>query len=75
MGRKEKLLVMSNFSFSHSVFKISTTDTYKPGLVWEGLMTAKAASENFVGKGEKSGNQHSLLFQALPALSKTRFTI
>ena len=26
---------MSNFSFSHSVFKTCTADTLKPGLVWE----------------------------------------
>ena len=33
---KEKLLVTSNFSFSHSVFKRRcTADTGKTGLVWE----------------------------------------
>ena len=31
---KKKLLVMSNFSFSHSVFKRLTTDTEKPGLMF-----------------------------------------
>ena len=33
---KEKLLVMSSFSFSHSVFKRLVLQTRKkPGLVWE----------------------------------------
>ena len=30
---KEKLLLTSNFSFSHSIFKACTSDTLKPGLV------------------------------------------
>ena len=32
---KEKLLVTSNFSFTHSFQKACTADTLKPGLVWE----------------------------------------
>ena len=35
LWEKEKLLVMSNFSFSYSVFKIYTADTKKAGFVWE----------------------------------------
>ena len=32
----EKLLITSNFSFSHSVFNgLFNVDTLKPGLVWE----------------------------------------
>ena len=34
LWEKEKLLVMSNFSFSHSVFR-RLVDMLKPGLVWE----------------------------------------
>ena len=33
VGGKEKLLIMSNFSFSHSVFKRIVLQTQKPGLV------------------------------------------
>ena len=36
LWEKEKLLVTSNFFYSHSVFqKTCTADTSKPGLVWE----------------------------------------
>ena len=35
MEEKEKLLVTSNFCFSHNVFKSCNADTYKPGLVWD----------------------------------------
>ena len=36
LWEKEKLLVTSNFSFSHSVFKRLILQTHKkPGLVWE----------------------------------------
>ena len=38
LGEKEKLLVASNFSFSHSVLKRLVLKTVKkPGLVWKGL--------------------------------------
>ena len=66
---KEKLLVMSNFSYSHSVFKRLVLQTRKnQGLFGKGLtlyhtiMTLqKKAFENIVGKGEKACNQHFLL--------------
>ena len=35
VGKKEKLLVTSNFSFFHGVFKRRLMQTRKPGLVWE----------------------------------------
>ena len=36
LWEKEKLLVTSNFSLSHFFFQETfTTDTLKPGLVWE----------------------------------------
>ena len=41
---KEKLLVTSNFSFYHNVFKTCTADTYEPGLVWERVNSVSYAS-------------------------------
>ena len=39
LKEKEKLLVMSNFSFSHSVFKRLVLQTHKnKGLFWKGLI-------------------------------------
>ena len=35
LWEKEKLLIGSNFSFTHSVFKKLVLHTEKPGLVWE----------------------------------------
>ena len=36
VGKKEKLLIMSNLSFSHSVFeRLVVQKSKKPGLVWE----------------------------------------
>ena len=40
LWEKEKLLIMSNFSFSHSVFKWLVLQTHKnQGLFWKGLIT------------------------------------
>ena len=42
LWEKEKLLVMSNFSFSLRVFQKScTANTLKPGLVWERVENRK----------------------------------
>ena len=58
-GEKEKLLVMSNFSFSCSVFKRLVLQTReKPGIVWERVNMI----ENIVGNGENSGHKNFLLF-------------
>ena len=77
MGRKhcgkEKLLIMSNFSFSHSVFKRLLVQTHKnQGLFGKGLIfTTKCQAittprkkpfGNFMEKGENGGNQYFLLF-------------
>ena len=52
---KEKLLVTSDFSFSHSVFKRLVLQTRKNhGLFEKGLW--QSAFENIVGKGEKGLN-------------------
>ena len=59
---QEKLLVTSNFSFSHSVFKILQT-CENQGLFGKGLMTLKKkAFKNNVGKGENASKQYFLLF-------------
>ena len=61
LWEKEKLLVSSNFSFSHSVFKRLVLQTCKSqGLFGKGLK--KKALKNTVGKGENAGNQNFLLF-------------
>ena len=51
MWEKEKLLVTSNFSFSHSVFKRLVLQTRKnQGLFGKGLMTMlERAFENIMG--------------------------
>ena len=52
LWEKEKLLVMSNFSFSHSVFKRSLLQTRKiQGLFGEGLNCSE--EENNKGKKKK----------------------
>ena len=63
LWEKEKLLITSNFSFSHSVFKRLVLQTREnQGLFGKGLMILKQrAFENIVGKGENAGNQHFLL--------------
>ena len=61
LWEKEKLLVGSNFSFSHSVFKRLVWETSKnQGLFGKGLR--KNTFENIVGNGENGGNQLFLLF-------------
>ena len=72
LWEKEKLLIMSNFSFSHSVFKRLVLQTRKnQGLFGKRLthyhtMTpfdtpGKQAIENTVGKGENARNKQFLL--------------
>ena len=47
-GEKEKLLVMSNFSFSHSVFKRLVLQTHKnKGLFGKGCLTLSQTSPGF----------------------------
>ena len=48
LWEKEKLLVTSNFSFSHSVFRRLET-LYQPGLVWERVNMARAGQDQ-IGK-------------------------
>ena len=70
---KEKLLVTSNFSFSHSVFiRRLLQPCKKQGLVWERVNPLphdnfwcpwSKSLENISGKGENPGNQHFLLFR------------
>ena len=73
LWEKEKLLVTSNFSFSHRVFKRLELQTRKnQGLFRKGLNlyhtirllknVGMKGFKNIVGKGEKAGNQHYLLF-------------
>ena len=53
--KKEKLLVTSNFSLSHSLFlKTFTTDIKKPGLFWKGFTAlGKKGFEYIGGKNKK----------------------
>ena len=84
LWEKEKSLVTSNFSFSHSVFKrFVSRRRQKVSLCGNGLSEVqeipvsfelfttqsrlsttlrKRPFENIVGRGEKAGNQHFLLF-------------
>ena len=73
LWEKKKLLVTSNFSFSHSVFKRPVLQTGKnQGLFEKGftiyhtILTShdfeKEPFENIVLKGENAGDQHFLLF-------------
>ena len=69
LWEKKKLLVMSNFFFSHSVFKRLVLQTGKnQGLFGKGLNIAKMTIslfnrvESTLGKGENAGYQHFLLF-------------
>ena len=74
LWEKEKLLIMSNFFFSHSVFKSLVLQTCKnQGLFGKGLKTLKKQPfENIVGKDgivwysltgvENASYQHFLLF-------------
>ena len=65
LWEKEKLLVTSNFSFSHSVFKRLILQTHKnQGLFGKGLTNLyRTPFENIVGKAENADKQHFLLFQ------------
>ena len=71
LWEKEKLLITSNFSFSHNVFKrLVSQGRQKVSLCGNGLMILKKeALENTVGKEENSGNQHFLLFQVFSTLT------
>ena len=68
-GGKEKLLVTSNFSFSHNVFKKVELQTCKTqGLFGKGLTTLQ---EKPFEKGENTGKQHFFLFpQCFPFFQK-----
>ena len=76
LWEKDKLLITSSFSFSHSVFypfrglptnfvklKLSSAISFT---LYHTILTSKdpwkKLSENIVGKGENAGNQHFLLF-------------
>ena len=70
MWKKEKLLVMSNFSFSQSVFKRLVLQTRKNlGLFGKGLnpITPRHTKQSWFRqpfsreKGENTGNQHCLM--------------
>ena len=68
-GKKEKLFVMSNFPFSHSVFKRLVLQTCKnQGLFGKQLNITNLVisvfdrPENNAGKGENVGYQHFLFF-------------
>ena len=55
MWEKEKLLIMSNFSFSYSVFKRLVQQTHKKGLfnhVNQHIKFGHQRVENVVGKGK-----------------------
>ena len=73
LWEKEKLLVTSNFSFSHSVFKACFLEASKGVIVWEWVNPFPNKSwfftslqyksfENFVGKGEIAHNEQFYLF-------------
>ena len=73
LWEKEKLLVTSKFSFSHSVFKRLVLQTRKNlGLFGKGLILNpehyvigtldQKTFENILGKRENVGNQRFLLF-------------
>ena len=66
----EKLLVTSNFSFSHNVFKRLVPQTRKnKGLFGKDLTTPrKNPLENIMRNGENSVNQH---FSSFPAMFST----
>ena len=75
LWEKEKLLVTSNFSFSHSVFKRLVLQTHKnKGLFGKGLNVGKMAKfvfdrlESIVGKVENAGCQHFLVMKNLERL-------
>ena len=74
LWEKEKLLVMSNFSFSHSVFKRTVLQTRKnQGLFGKGLIhygtnlsvNEKNQFENIVGLREIADNHHFLFFTTM----------
>ena len=69
---KEKLLVMSNFSFSHSGFKrLVSQGRQKVSLCGNGLNLAEMIEQVFktgeknVGKGENAGHQHFFPFSTM----------
>ena len=59
LREKEKLLIMSNFFFSHSVFKTLVLQTCRnQGLFGNGLINLnKKAFETIMGRGENAGNK------------------
>ena len=71
---KEKLLITSNFSFSHRVFKGLVLQTRKnQGLFGKGL-NDRVDLENIVGKGKNAGYQYILLkTQSFLVLAYPRF--
>ena len=85
LREKVNLLLTSNFSFSHSVFKRLVLQTRKnQGWFGKGLKALADNNlkiiesvfvrvENIVGKGENAGYQHFLLFpQCFPKDSTSR---
>ena len=63
MWEKEKLLFESNFSFSHSVFKIPVLQNRKnQGLFWKGLITLLWNSFSMARSDLPIILAHSLLF-------------
>ena len=77
LWEKEKLLVMSNFSFSQCFQKACFPGRQKVSFCGNGLTTlSEKPFENIVEKGENDGNQHFLLFpQYFSTLSKTKQNI
>ena len=65
LWEKEKLLYISNFSFSHSIFKRLEMQTLEnKGLFGKGLNNPKDEGVyKVVGKGENAGNLLAQLFQ------------
>ena len=64
LWEKEKLLIMSNFSFSYSVFKWFLLQTCKnQGLFEKGLnYLQNKTSEKFLIQGDNADYQHILSF-------------
>ena len=78
LREKEKLLVTSNFSFPHSVFKRLVMQTRKnQGLFGKGLTLYQTLptvnnpeKENIIRKGENAGSRHFFVFPLFSSISK-----
>ena len=64
LWEKEKLLVMSNFSFSQNVVNSCLLLMHQNEYLWsKGLnILRKMPFKNIVGKGENAGEQHLIIF-------------